>query len=139
MQEKVHNFSAGPGILPEEVIKQAAEAVLNFRGVGLSILEISHRSKEYVAAMDEAMDIVKRLLGLSDDYAVVYLQGGASLQFSMVPFNLLTTTGYAAYVNTGTWASKAIKEAQKLGNVKVLASSKDQNFNFIPKDFIVST
>ncbi len=135
MPMKVHNFSAGPGILPAEVLQQAAEAAINFKGMGLSLLEISHRSKEYVAAIDEAMDVVRRLLHLSDDYAVVYLQGGASLQFSMVPFNLLRPEGYAAYVNSGVWATKAIQEAEKLGKTKVIASSKDANFSYVPKGY----
>jgi len=136
---KKHNFSAGPSILPQEVFQKAAEAILNFNGMGLSILEISHRSKEFVAVMDEARAIVKRLMNLGDDYEVLYLQGGASLQFLMVPFNLLTTDGKAAYTDTGTWASGAIKEAKKLGNVDVVASSKESNYNFIPKDYIVGS
>ena len=130
---KKHNFSAGPSILPQEVFQKAAEAILDFDGMGLSILEISHRSKEFVAVMDEARAIVKRLMNLGDDYEVLYLQGGASLQFLMVPFNLLKTDGIAAYTDTGTWASGAIKEAKKLGNVDVVASSKEANYNFIPK------
>ena len=134
---KKHNFSAGPSILPQEVFQKAAEAILDFDGMGLSILEISHRSKEFVAVMDDARAIVKRLMNLGDDYEVLYLQGGASLQFLMVPFNLLTTDGKAAYTDTGTWASGAIKEAKKLGNVDVVASSKEANYNFIPKDYTV--
>ncbi len=137
MSQKVHNFSAGPGILPDEVIQQAAQAVLNFNGTGLSLLEMSHRSKEYVAVMVEARAIVKRLLGLGDDYEVIYVGGGASLQFAMVPFNLLTTGNYAAYTNTGVWAKKAIKEAKMMGKVTVVASSEDKNYNFIPKDYSV--
>ncbi|PZU85529.1 MAG: 3-phosphoserine/phosphohydroxythreonine transaminase [Chryseobacterium sp.] len=136
---KKHNFSAGPSILPQEVFQKAAEAVLDFNGMGLSILEISHRSKEFVAVMDEARAIVKRLMNLGDDYEVLYLQGGASLQFLMVPFNLLSENGKAAYTDTGTWASGAIKEAKKLGNVDVVASSKDANYTFIPKDYTVGS
>ncbi|WP_374443274.1 3-phosphoserine/phosphohydroxythreonine transaminase [Epilithonimonas sp.] len=136
---KKHNFSAGPSILPQEVFQKAAEAILNFNGMGLSILEISHRSKEFVAVMDEARAIVKRLMNLGDDYEVLYLQGGASLQFLMVPFNLLTTDGKAAYTDTGTWASGAIKEAKKLGNIDIVASSKDANYNYIPKDYKVGS
>ena len=136
---KKHNFSAGPSILPQEVFQKAAEAILDFNGMGLSILEISHRSKEFVAVMDDARAIVKRLMNLGDDYEVLYLQGGASLQFLMVPFNLLTTDGKAAYTDTGTWASGAIKEAKKLGNVDVVASSKEANYNFIPKDYTVGS
>ncbi len=132
---KKHNFSAGPSILPQEVFQQASEAILDFNGMGLSLLEISHRSKEFVAVMDEARAIVKRLMKLGDDYEVLYLQGGASLQFLMVPFNLLSKDGKAAYTNTGTWASGAIKEAKMMGNVDVVASSKESNFNYIPKDY----
>lgn len=139
MNQKVHNFSAGPGILPDEVIQEAAKAVLNFQGTGLSLLEMSHRSKEYVAVMDEARAIVKRLMRLGDDYEVVYLGGGASLQFTMVAQNLLSTTHYAAYTNTGVWAKKAIKEAKMLGKVQVLASSEDKNFSYIPKDYSIPT
>jgi len=136
---KKHNFSAGPSILPQEVFQKAAEAVLDFNELGLSLLEISHRSKDFVAVMDEARAIVKRLLNLGDDYEVLYLQGGASLQFLMVPFNLLKTDGKAAYLDTGTWASGAIKEAKKLGNVDVVASSKEQNYSFIPKNYSVGS
>lgn len=136
---KKHNFSAGPSILPQEVFQKASEAVLNFNGMGLSILEISHRSKEFVAVMDEARAIVKRLMNLGDDYEVLYLQGGASLQFLMVPFNLLSVDGKAAYTNTGTWASGAIKEAKAIGNVDVVASSKEANYNYIPKDYAVGS
>jgi phosphoserine aminotransferase len=136
---KKHNFSAGPSILPQEVFQKAAEAILNFNGMGLSILEISHRSKEFVTVMDEARAIVKRLMNLGDDYEVLYLQGGASLQFLMVPFNLLSTDGKAAYTDTGTWASGAIKEAKKLGNIDIVASSKDANYNYIPKDYKVGS
>ncbi len=132
---KVHNFSAGPGILPPEVLKQASEACINFDNMNLSLLEISHRSKNYVAVMDEARQLVKDLFEVGDEYDVFYLGGGASLQFAMVPYNLLTDNGYAAYVNTGVWASKAIKEAKILGNVKVLASSEDKKFSYVPKGY----
>ncbi|WP_417428878.1 3-phosphoserine/phosphohydroxythreonine transaminase [Halpernia sp.] len=136
---KKHNFSAGPCILPQEVFQKSAEAILNFNNLGLSLLEISHRSKDFVAVMDEARSIVKRLLNLGDEYEVLYLQGGASLQFLMVPFNFLKLNGKAAYLDTGTWSSNAIKEAKKLGNVDVVASSKDENYSFIPKDFKVDS
>ena len=105
---KVHNFSAGPGILPAEVLKQAAEACINFDNLNLSLLEISHRSKNYEAVMEEARALVKELLGLNDNYKVLFLGGGASLQFAMVPYNLLRTEGTAGYVNTGVWASNSI-------------------------------
>lgn len=132
---KVHNFSAGPGILPPEVLKQASEACINFDNLNLSLLEISHRSKNYEKVMDEARSIVKELFGVGDEYEVLYLGGGASLQFAMVPYNLLRTDGYAAYVNTGVWASKAIKEAKLIGDTRVIASSEDKNFNYIPKGY----
>lgn len=132
---KVHNFSAGPGILPQEVLKQASEACLNFDNMNLSLLEISHRSKNYVAVMDEARALIKELFEVGDDYEVMYLGGGASTQFAMVPYNLLTDSGYAAYLNTGVWATKAIKEAKLVGNTKVIASSEDKKFSYIPKGY----
>ena len=132
---KVHNFSAGPGILPQEVLKQASEACINFDNLNLSLLEISHRSKNYEKVMGEARSLVKELFEVGDDYEVLYLGGGASLQFAMVPYNLLTETGYAAYVSTGVWASKAIKEAKIIGNTKVIASSEDRKYNYIPKGY----
>ncbi len=132
---KVHNFSAGPGILPAEVLKQAAEACINFDGLNLSLLEISHRSKNYEKVMDDARALVKELLGLNDNYKVLFLGGGASLQFAMVPYNLLRTEGTAGYVNTGVWANKAIKEAKIIGNTQVIASSEDKKFTYIPKGY----
>lgn len=135
--KEVHNFSAGPGILPELVIKQAAAAVLNFDNLNLSILEISHRSKNYVAVMDKARQLVKDLLMLDDNYEVFFLGGGASLQFAMVPYNLLGTK--AAYINTGVWSTKAIKEAKIIGEVDVIASSEDKNFSYIPKNYTIPT
>ena len=130
---KVHNFSAGPGILPQEVIAEAAEAVKDFNGIGLSLLEISHRSAPFMAVMDEVESLVRKLMGVGDDYGVMFLSGGASTQFFMIPMNILDTSGKAAYVDTGVWASKAIKEAKNFGNVEVIASSKEDNYNHIPK------
>ena len=132
---KKHNFYAGPSILSEYTIKNTAAAVENFAGMGLSILEISHRSKEFVAVMDEAQALVKELLELPEGYGVVFLGGGASMQFCMVPYNLLNKK--AAYLDTGTWASKAIKEAKLFGEVDVVASSKDKNYTYIPKNYSV--
>lgn len=132
---KVHNFSAGPGILPAEVLKQAAEACINFDQLNLSLLEISHRSKNYEKVMDEARALVKELLGLNEHYKVLFLGGGASMQFAMVPYNLLRTEGTAGYINTGVWASKAIKEAKMIGNTSVLASSEDKKFTYIPTGY----
>jgi phosphoserine aminotransferase len=136
---KIHNFSAGPGILPQEVLKQASEACINFDNLNLSLLEISHRSKNYEAVIEEAQSIIKELFEVGNEYEVVYLGGGASLQFAMVPYNLLTEKGYAAYVNTGVWASKAIKESKIIGNTKVIATSEDKNFNYIPKGYDIPT
>jgi phosphoserine aminotransferase len=136
---KVHNFSAGPGILPLEVLKQASDACINFDNMNLSLLEISHRSKNYVAVMDDARALIKELFEVGDEYEVMYLGGGASTQFAMVPYNLLTDNGYAAYLNTGVWASKAIKESKIIGNTKVIASSEDKNFNYIPKGYEIPT
>lgn len=132
---KVHNFSAGPGILPQDVLKEASEACINFDNLNLSLLEISHRSKNYEAVMDESRALVKELFEVGDEYEVLYLGGGASMQFAMVPYNLLRENGTAAYVNTGVWASKAIKEAKLIGNTNIIASSEDKKFNYIPKGY----
>ena len=137
---KKHNFSAGPCILPQEVFQKSAEAILDFNGSGLSLLEISHRSKDFVAVMDEARAIVKRLMNLNDDYEVIYLGGGASLEFLLVPFNLMKAeNGKAAYLDTGVWSAGAIKEAKKLGSVEVVGSSKEENYSFIPKNYTVGS
>lgn len=136
---KVHNFSAGPGILPADVLKQASDACVNFENLNLSLLEISHRSKNYENVMDEARSIIKELFEVDDNYEVIYLGGGASLQFAMVPYNLLSENGTAAYLNTGVWSTKAIKEAKIIGNTKVIASSEDKNFNYIPKGYEIPT
>ncbi|HLG04330.1 MAG TPA: 3-phosphoserine/phosphohydroxythreonine transaminase, partial [Bacteroidia bacterium] len=135
LTKKVHNFSPGPGILAPEVLKQAAAACLNFDQLDLSLLEISHRSKNFEAVLDETRALVKEFLGIGEGWQVIFLGGGASLQFGMVPYNLLRTDGYAAYVNTGVWASKAIKEAKIIGSTKVIASSEDKKFAYVPKGF----
>lgn len=132
---KKHNFYAGPSILSPYTIKNTAEAVLDFAGTGLSILEVSHRSKEFQAVIDEAAQLVKELLDVPAGYQVLFLGGGASLQFCMIPFNLLKKK--AAYLETGTWAVNAIKEAKLFGEVDVVASSKEANFTYIPKDFVI--
>jgi phosphoserine aminotransferase len=132
---KKHNFYAGPSILPQFTIQNTADAVIDFAGTGLSVMEISHRSKEFVAVMEEAQALVKELLKVPDGYSVLFLQGGASLQFLMAPFNLLNKK--AAYLNTGAWSKKAIKEAKYLGEVAIVATSEDANFNYIPKNFQV--
>ena len=129
-----HNFGAGPCILPQEVFKQAADAVLDFNG--LSILEVSHRHKDFVAVMDEALDLVKKALNVPAGYSVAYLQGGATLGFSIAALAMMRANKKAGYLNTGTWASGAIKEAKKVGvDVNVLASSEDKGFTYIPKNF----
>lgn len=132
---KIHNFSAGPAILPQTVLEQAAAAVSNYENTGLSILEVSHRSKEVVAMMEETTQLAKSLLSLNDDYEILFLTGGASTQFFMVPMNILNPDDRAAYLDTGTWSTKAIKEVTNFGKVDVVASSKDQNYNYIPKGF----
>lgn len=133
---KKHNFSAGPCILPQEVLKKASEAVINFNDLNLSLIEISHRSADFVAVMERAQNLALELLDLQDKgYSALFLQGGASLEFLMVPYNLLPVDGKAAYINTGTWSSKALKEAKLLGNIEEIASSKDANFNYVPKDY----
>lgn len=134
---KVHNFSAGPCVLPASVLRQAADAVLDFDDLNLSLIEISHRSKNFVKVMDEAQELVRELMDVPEGYSVLFLQGGASLEFVMVPYNLLKEGGTAAFMDTGTWANKAIKEARRLGNVNVVASSADKNYNYIPKGFAV--
>jgi len=139
LTNKVHNFAAGPAILPAEVLKQASEACLNFDNLNLSLLEISHRSKNFDAVMDEVRALVKELLGVGNGYQVLFLGGGASLQFAMVPSNLLRTSGTVGYVSTGVWANKAIKEAKLVGNTKILASSEDKNYAYIPKDYDIPT
>jgi phosphoserine aminotransferase len=133
---KIHNFSAGPSILPQTVFEQAAAAVLDFNNSGLSILEISHRSKDFVAVMEQAQSLAIELLGLKDKgYTALFLQGGASMQFVMVAQNLLKTK--AGYINTGTWSNNAIKEAKFFGKIEEVASSKDKNYNYIPKNNVI--
>ena len=135
---KIHNFSAGPCILPKEVLLQASESILDLNNSGLSLIEISHRSPAFVEVMEEAKDLALELLNLKDKgYKALFLQGGASLQFLMSAYNLLENK--AAYLNTGTWSDKAIKEAKLFGVISELASSKDKNFNYIPKDYTISS
>lgn len=131
---KKHNFSPGPAILPATVLEEAAKAAADFHGTGLSILEISHRSPEFLAVLDEAVQLVHELLNMGDEYAVLFLTGGASTQFFMAPMNLLNENDTAVYLDTGSWSSKAIKEARLFGQVNVLASSKDKNYTYIPKN-----
>jgi len=132
---KKHNFSAGPSILSPYTIQETVKGILDLNGTGLSVMEISHRSKDFIAVMDEARALFKELLSIPDGYTTLFLQGGASMQFCMVPYNLLRKK--AAYLDTGTWASSAIKEAKLFGEVDVVASSKDQNYNNIPVAYSV--
>ena len=132
-----HNFGAGPGILPHEVLKQAAASVVDLNGIGLSILEISHRSVEFEAILEEAIKLVKELLNVPEGYSVLFLQGGASTQFALAPYNLLPDGGKAAYLETGVWANKALKEAKFFGETVVVATSKESNFTYIPKDYLI--
>ncbi len=136
-QTKVHNFSAGPGILPQVAIDNSIKAIQNFAGMDLSILEISHRSKQFEAVMADAVQMVKDLLGVPVGYSVLFLQGGASMQFCMIPMNLLDENDTAAYLKTGEWAMRATKEAGLFGNVKVVATSENENYNWIPKDYTI--
>jgi len=138
-EDRLYNFNAGPAALPLSVLEEIQEAFLNFKGSGMSITEVSHRSKWFDDVINDAVVRVKRLLNLDDKFNVLFLQGGASLQFCMVPMNLLPEGQSADYVNTGTWSTKAIKEAQIQGKtIKVVASSEDKNFSYIPKDIAFS-
>lgn len=133
----IHNFNAGPSILPKEVFQQASEAVLNYNNTGLSILEIGHRTSTFQAVMDEAVALVKELMQLDADHEVLFLHGGASTQFMQVPMNLLDDKESAAYADTGVWGGKAIKEAKLFGKVEIVCTGKESNYTVIPKDFAV--
>ena len=134
---KKHNFSAGPSILAPEVFQKASQALLDFEGTGLSVIEVSHRSPEFVRVIERARALALEIAGLDDSYTTLFLQGGASMQFLMVPYNLLETK--AAYIDTGTWANKAQKEAAIFGNTEVIASSKADGYKYIPKNVTVPT
>ena len=134
---KKYNFSAGPSILPQQTIEETAKAIQNFNGSSFSLMEVSHRGKDFQSVMDEAVELFKELLDIPAGYSVLFLGGGASLQFCMIPFNLLEKK--AAYLNTGTWASKAQKEAKLFGEVVEVATSKPANFTYIPKDYVIPT
>jgi len=131
----VHNFNSGPSVLPKEVFEQASEAILNFNNTGLSILEIGHRTSWFQEVMDEAIALAKELMHLDAEHEVMFLHGGASTQFFQVPMNLLDDKQTAAYLDCGTWGTKAIKEAKLFGNVNMLASSKDKDYTYIPKEY----
>lgn len=130
---RVYNFSAGPSCLPEEVLRQAAGEMTDYKGTGMSVMEMSHRSKPYQAIIDETEALARELMGIPDNYKVLFLQGGASLQFAMIPMNLMVAHKRAAFMNTGAWSDKAIKEAKKFGEALVVASSKESTFNHIPE------
>ena len=132
---KKHNFNAGPSIIPEKVKEQTAKGVLDLNGIGLSVMEISHRSKEFSAIIEEAASLIRELLVVPDSHSVIFTHGGASLNFCMVPYNLMQKK--AAYLDTGSWSSKAMKEAKLFGEVEVVASSKDKNYTYIPKNFTI--
>ncbi len=132
---KKHNFFAGPSILPQFTLDETIKAISDFAGTGLSLMEISHRSKQFVAVMDEAQALFKELLNIPEGYSVIFVGGGASTQFAMIPYNLMKSK--AAYLNTGAWANKAIKEAKNFGEVVEVASSKDKTYNYIPKGYEV--
>ncbi|MBL7752750.1 MAG: 3-phosphoserine/phosphohydroxythreonine transaminase [Chitinophagaceae bacterium] len=132
---KMHNFNSGPSVLPQEVFEQASRAILNFNHTGLSILEIGHRTPLFQEVMDEAIALVKELMGLDESHEVLFLHGGASTQFFQIPMNLLDDKATAAYLDCGTWGTKAYKEAKLFGKVEVVASSADKNYTYIPKDY----
>ena len=129
--DRIYNFSAGPAIMPEEVLEEVRDEVMNYRGSGMSVMEMSHRSKMFIQIAEEAEADLRELMGIPDNYKVLFIQGGATLQFSMIPMNLMKN-GKAVYIETGAWSKKAIAEAKKVGEVKVVASSKDKNFSYIP-------
>ncbi len=134
MPERIYNFSAGPAVLPEQVLQEAAKDIVNFQNTGIGLIEMSHRSKEFMAVAAEAEALIRELLAIPANYKVLFLQGGASTQFFMVPMNLLKKDLVATYLNTGTWSKKAIKEAKLFGQVEVAYSSEDQVFNRVPTD-----
>lgn len=133
MKERVYNFSAGPSMLPIEVLEDAAANLTNYKGCGTSVMEMSHRSKEFQQIIDDAEANLRKLMNIPDNYKVLFLQGGGTLQFSMVPMNLMTKNKKADYIITGSWGKKAAQEAAKFGDVKIVASSEDKNFSYIPE------
>lgn len=133
----VHNFNSGPSVLPREVFEQASRAILDFNGTGLSILEIGHRTSLFQDVLDEALATTRELMGLDEEHEILFLHGGASTQFFQAPMNLLNERETAAYLDCGTWGTKAIKEAKLFGNVDVVGSSKDKNYTYIPKDLVI--
>lgn len=135
---RVYNFSAGPSMLPESVLVKASQEMLNYKGTGMSVMEMSHRSKAYISIIENAESLIRKLMGIDDSYSVLFLQGGASTQFAMVPMNLFSNFKKADFINTGNWSKKAISEAKLFGSANVIASSEDKNFTYIPDDFKIS-
>ncbi len=135
---RIYNFAAGPAVLPEPVLKQAASEMLDYKGTGMSVMEMSHRTKVFEAIVDNADSLLRKLMGIPENYTVLFLQGGASTQFAMVPMNLMTVNKKADYINTGSWSKKAISEAKLFGKANVIASSEDKNFTYIPDKYVVS-
>ena len=133
----IHNFNAGPSVLPQSVLQEASKAILNFNNSGLSILEIGHRTPLFESVLNEAISLIKELMNLDEDHEVLFMHGGATVQFMEVPMNLLNENETAAYADTGVWSTKAIKEAKLFGKVNVVCSSKESNYNYIPKNFTV--
>lgn len=131
--DRVYNFASGPSMMPQEVLETARDEMMNYHGTGESVMEMSHRSSEFQAIIDEAEADLRDLLSIPDNYEVLFLQGGGTLQFSMVPMNLLRNSKKADYIITGNWANKAYQEAQKFGDIRIAASSEDENFSYIPK------
>ena len=129
--DRIYNFSAGPATMPEEVLEEVAAEMLNYKGSGMCVMEMSHRSKVYQTIIDEAEADLRELMGIPDNYKVLFIQGGATLQFAMIPMNLMKN-GVADYIMTGAWSKKAIEEAKKYGTVNVVASSADKNFSYVP-------
>lgn len=128
---RTFNFSAGPAMMPEPVLEEIAQEVLNYKGSGMSVMEMSHRSKEFTTIYEEAVADLRKLMNIPDNYKVLFVQGGGTVQFAMVPMNLMKN-GVACYVDTGSWSTKAIKEAKKYGEVKIVASSEDKNYSYVP-------
>jgi len=135
---RIYNFSAGPSMLPEPVLRKAANEMLNYQGTGMSVMEMSHRSKIYTSIIENTEKVLRKLMNIPDNYSVLFLQGGASQQFAMIPMNLMSKNRKADYVNTGTWSKKAMAEAKLLGNVNVIASSEDKKFSYIPENYSIS-
>jgi phosphoserine aminotransferase len=135
---RVYNFSAGPSMLPEAVLQKAASEMLDYKGTGMSVMEMSHRSKTYTSIIENAESLLRKLMNIGDNYTVLFVQGGASTQFAMVPMNLLSNHKKADFINTGNWSKKAISEAKLFGKTNVIASSEDKNFTYIPENYQIS-